>query len=118
MRGQSNIVGGIHSMKQAHDHFELFEFEHPNTKGAAIFSSYRKKINWIFRDLVTNPALPQDVRDGLQQEWKSDPFEVPAINEKVELLNPSQRQIIESIVDAMLRGEEINVFDTPKPETP
>lgn len=116
MRGQSNIVGGIHSIKQAHDHFQLFEFEHPNTKGAALFNSYRKKLHWIYRDLISNPALTQEVREGIKQEWESDCFDVPAITEKVELLNPKQRELIESIVDAMIRGEEINVFDTPNPE--
>ena len=37
---------------------------------------------------------------------------MPAINEKVALLSPEQREIIEETIDAMLAGEEVEIIDT------
>lgn len=113
MRGGSNIIGAIHSIKQAQDHFELFEFEHPGTVGANHFKKYRSKLEWIYKDIVTITMLTDEVRDGIRREWASDCFDVPAITEKVALLNPDQRSFIETIVDAMLKGEEVKVIEDP-----
>jgi hypothetical protein len=107
MKAESNIVSGIISIKQAYDHFEVFGLEHPNSRGQKLFEIYSKKLRWIYEDLITNPLLPQDVRDGIKNEWEADTFIVDAISEKTALLKPEQREIIETIIDAMLRGEEV-----------
>lgn len=111
MKGSSNIVSGIHNLRQAKEHFESFQREHPNTKGDTLFGGYAKRLDWIFKDLVTHPLLTDEIRQGVKQEWESDVFSVPAINEKVALLNPEQREAIEEIIDSMLSGEEIVIKD-------
>jgi hypothetical protein len=109
MKGGSNIVSAIHALRQGFDHFESFEKDHPGSKGAQLFANYRKKIEWVYKDLLTNPHLTEPVREGIRREWKSDVFSVPAINEKIPLLNPEQRDLIETIIDALLKGETIKL---------
>lgn len=112
MKASSNIISAIHCLAQAKEHFESFCREHKGSKGEHLFSSYIKKLNWIYSDLNSNIHLPESVREGIKAEWNSDVFSVPAIAEKVALLNPEQRELIESVVDGMLAGEEINIVDT------
>lgn len=111
MKGGSNIISSIHNIRQAKEHFESFQREHPNTKGSTLFGGYAKRLDWIFNDLVSHPLLTDEVRKGVRQEWESDVFSVPAINEKVALLNPQQREAIEEIIDQMLSGQEIVIRD-------
>lgn len=111
MKGGANIISAIHNLKQANEHFESFQREHPNTKGAKLFGGYSKRLDWIFKDLVSHPLLTDEVRKGVRQEWESDVFSVPAINEKVALLNPEQREAIEEIIDQMLSGQEVIIRD-------
>lgn len=112
MKGSSNIVSSVHCLAQAKAHFESFCREHPGGKGERLFKSYIAKLNWIVSDLTSNYNLPESVREGIKAEWNSDVFSVPAITEKVSLLNPSQRELIELTIDAMLNGEEIQILDT------
>lgn len=55
--------------------------------------------------------MTQEVRDGIKNEIKSDVFAVPAILEKIALLSPDQRDLIESAIDAMLNGIEVKMKD-------
>lgn len=111
MKGGSNIISGVHSIRQAKEHFDSFQREHPSTKGAVLFGGYSKKLDWIVKDLVTHPLLTDEIREGVKQEWESDVFSVPAINEKVALLNPEQRELIEEIIDQMISGQEVIIRD-------
>ena len=115
MKGSSNIVSSVHNIRQALEHFESFQREYPETKGARLFKGYGSRLEWIVKDLITHPLLTEEVRQGVKEEWESDVFSVPAINEKVALLNPQNRETIEQIVDAMLNGEEIT-FESKKEE--
>lgn len=110
MKGGSNIVSAIHSLKQAYDFFESFERDYPGSKAEIIFSSYRKKIEWIYKDILTYPFFTEPIRDGIRNEWNSDVFTLPALNEKIPLLNPEQREMVENIIDALLKGETINIL--------
>lgn len=110
MKG-SNIVSAIHHLRMAEEHYEDFIREFPNSMGARVFKSYITKIKWIYNDLVTHPHISQEVREGVKAEIKSDVFAVPAINDKVALLNPDQRDIIEATIDAMLAGEDVKIID-------
>ena len=107
MKGTANIIAGIHCMKQAFEHFASFQREHPNTKGDKLFKQYNSKLEWIYTDLKTHPFLTDEVRQGITNEWESDVFAIPAIAEQVSLLNPQQRELVETIVESMLNGEEI-----------
>jgi len=110
MKGGSDIVSAIHCMRQAYDHFQSFEREHPGSRGAALMKQYAGKLHWIRTDLITHPFLTHEVREGIKAEWNSDVFTVPAITQKIALLRPEQRELIETLIDAMLKGEEINIM--------
>ena len=110
MKG-SNIVSGIHSLKMAQEFFLDFTREFPDSSGSKLFDKYNKRIDWILNDLITHTSLPEDVREGIKEELKSDVFTVPAILEKVSLLRPEQRETIETLIDAALNGEEFRIVD-------
>jgi Fe-S cluster biosynthesis and repair protein YggX len=107
----ANIISAIQNLKMAQEQLEDFCREFPNSQGERIFKNYSKKIDWIFNDIITHPFLTAEVRLGIKNEIQSDVFAVPAIIEKVALLNPEQREIIESTIDAMINGEEVKIVD-------
>jgi hypothetical protein len=107
----ANIVSAIQNLKMAQEQFEDFIREFPESQGSKLFKLYSRKIDWIFTDISSHPFLTQEVRDGIKKEIRSDVFAVPAIVEKVALLNPEQRDMIELTIDAMLNGEEVKIVD-------
>ena len=107
----SNIVSAIHHLRMAEEQYEDFIRELPGSKGAILFKSYIKKIRWIYSDILTYPYINEEVKSGIKKEIESDVFAIPAINEKVALLTPEQREIIEESIDAMLAGIEVKIID-------
>jgi hypothetical protein len=107
MKGGANIVGGLHSIRQAYEQFESFQREYPNTKGANMFKRYNDKLLWIARDLISHEHFTEEIREGLRTEWNGDVFIVPAIGEKASLLKPEQRESIENVIDKLLEGAEV-----------
>jgi hypothetical protein len=95
----------------AQEQFEDFCRQFPDSKGEKLFKVYVGKINWIFNDIITNPFLTEEVRSGIKIEINSDIFAIPAIHEKVALLTPEQRDMIELTLDAMINGEEVKIVD-------
>ena len=107
----ANIINAIQNLKMAQEQFEDFERQFPNSQGSRLFKKYNDKINWIFSDIITHPFLPNIIRDGIREEIKSDVFAVPAILEKIALLTPEQREIIEDVLDAYIYGETVKIVD-------
>lgn len=107
----ANIINAIQNLKMAQEQFEDFCRQYRNSQGEKIFKNYSNKIGWIFNDIITQPCLTNEVRLGIKKEIQSDVFSVPAIVEKVALLNPDQREIIELTIDAMIGGEEVKIVD-------
>ena len=101
----ANIVSAIQHLKLAQEYFEDFIREHNGSKGAKLFENYIRKIKWIHTDMITHPLLPETVRQGIKQEVNSDVLAIPAINEKIALLNPGQREAIEAAIDQILDGK-------------
>lgn len=110
MKG-SNIISAIHHLKMAEEHYEDFIREYPGSMGTRLFKSYVAKIKWIQTDILSHPHINDEVRVGIKAELASDVFAVPAINDKVALLNPDQRSIIEETIDAMISGENVKIMD-------
>ena len=108
------IVNAIHAVKQAIENFEDFIREFPASRGARACSQYITKLNWIGRDIITNPHFNEQVRQGAKEDWESDSYAIPAINEKITLLSPQKRELTELFIDALLRGEQINFEPPPK----
>lgn len=107
----ANIINAIQNLKMAQEQFEDFCRQYPNSQGSRLFKKYIDKVAWIFSDLITNPFITEEVRIGIKTEIASDVFAVPAIIEKVALLTPDQRDLIESTLDALLSGEEVKIVD-------
>jgi len=107
----ANIISAIQNLKMAQEQFEDFCRQFPETKGEKLFKQYSNKITWMFKDIITHPFLNNEVRDGIKKEIDSDVFSVPAILEKVALLTPEQRDMIETTLDAMIDGEEVKIVD-------
>jgi hypothetical protein len=107
----ANIINAIQNMKMAQEQFLDFTRQYPNSAGSRLFKKYVDKIDWIFSDIITHPFLTHEVREGIKSEIKSDVFAVPAIIEKVALLTPEQREMIEDTLDAILSGEEVKIVD-------
>lgn len=81
----------------------------PSTKGAVIFDGYSRKIKWILRDILTFPYFPDEVRKGIKAKIESDCFAVEAIHDKIPLLNPKQRAMLEELVEDMVAGKTIEI---------
>jgi hypothetical protein len=107
----ANIINAIQNLKMAQEQFEDFCRQYPNSQGSRLFKKYSDKIGWIFSDLITNPFVTEEVRIGIKNEIASDVFAVPAIIEKVALLSPDQRDLIEATLDAILSGEKVEIVD-------
>lgn len=105
-KGGSDIVSAMQSLKRAHEHFGSFILERKGTRGATLFKKYKERINWIYVDFITNNLFPEIVRYGIKQEWECDVFAISAIEEKIPLLNPEQRALIEDMIDNYLKPEE------------
>ena len=91
----ANIIGAIQNLKMAQEQFLDFCRQFPNSQGEKLFKTYVSKIDWVFKDIITHPFLTNEVRVGIKKEIESDVFAVPAILEKIALLKPEQREIIE-----------------------
>lgn len=115
MRSSGTFVEIIHHLKIAKEFLESFIREKPGTVGERMARQYVAKINWMYNDLITFPNFPDIVRQGIRDEWESDPFLSMAINEKLAILNPAQRTAIENIIDEVLKGQEI-IVESKKPE--
>lgn len=115
MRSSGTFVEVIHHLRIAKEFLESFIREKPGTVGERMARQYVAKINWIYNDLITFPNFPDIVRQGIREEWESDPFLSMAINEKLAILNPAQRTAIENIIDEVLKGQEI-IVESKKPE--
>lgn len=109
MRSSGTFVEVIHHLKIAKEFLESFIREKPGTVGERMARQYVAKINWMYNDLITFPNFPDIVRQGIREEWESDPFLSMAISEKLAILNPAQRTAIENIIDEVLKGQEIIV---------
>ena len=107
----ANIIGAIQNLKMAQEQFLDFCRQFPNSQGEKLFKTYVSKIDWVFKDIITHPFLTNEIRVGIKKEIESDVFAVPAILEKIALLKPEQREIIEDIIDAYISGETIKIVD-------
>lgn len=115
MRSSGTFVEVIHHLKIAKEFLESFIREKPGTVGERMARQYVAKINWMYNDLITFPNFPDIVRQGIREEWESDPFLSMAITEKLAILNPAQRTAIENIIDEVLKGQEI-IVESKTPE--
>jgi len=106
---RSSVIQAIQHIKQSDDFMNDFIRQVPNTRGEFIFKNYSTKLKWILRDIVTYPFFTDEVRKGIKAEIESDSFSVEAIHDKIPLLNPEQRIMLEDLVEDMIAGKTIEI---------
>jgi len=106
---QNNIVLGLHYLRMAKECFADLQREKSGTLLETMGKRYENKIDWIYNDFISCRHFTTDIRNSCRKEWESDVFAVPAIAEKIALLDPDFRELIESVIDAKLNGEEIRI---------
>ena len=106
---RSSVVQAIQHVKIAEEFMNDFIRSAPNTRGAVIFKDYSRRLQWILRDIITYPYFDDQVRQGIKVEIESDAFAVDAIVGKISLLNPEQREMMEDLVDDILKGKTIHI---------
>lgn len=109
MKGQIALANSLIHLKVGVEYFTSFINDNPGTKGAKLFKVYNNKLNWILYDMVTNPVLPQEVRESIKKDVESDVLVIPALVEKIALLTPENRLSLEELVECMVNGEKLVV---------
>lgn len=107
MKGATDLVAALHHLRMAFDHFESFCREHPQSSGGRLCKGYANKCEWVYKDLITHPHFPIEVIEGIRSEWTSDVFTGQAIMEKIVQLNPTEREVVEKLLDALIAGETV-----------
>lgn len=82
----------------------------PNSRAAKSFAIYENRLQWILKDFKTNPLFPEEVRNGIEQEYKSDIFSLEGLKEKIPLIPAQHREDVEVLIDAILQGKQIKVI--------
>jgi hypothetical protein len=108
MRG-SSAISMIHHLKLSKEYCEDFVRQHPSSRGALKFIEYKRRIEWLFKDIITYPHFREEVRNGIKLEIESDAFSYQSLVEKLALLNPEQRDNLEGVIDMILNNETIKV---------
>jgi len=106
---RSSIVQSIQHLKLADEFMNDFIRQAPMSRGGLIFLNYSRKIRWILTDIITYPHFNDEVRAGVKVEIESDAFSVQAIHDKIPLLNPEQREMLEELLEDMLAGKTITI---------
>jgi hypothetical protein len=105
----SSVVSSLHHLRIAKEYMDDFIRSAPNSRGAAKYGEYKRRIDWILTDIITYPFFRDEVREGLKKELESDVFTFASIIEKAALLNPEQRDGLEEVIESILKGETIEI---------
>lgn len=80
------------------------------TKAGKTFKNYEKHLQWILKDFKTNPLFPDEVRQGIDKELKSDMFALEGLREKIPLIPADYRCDLEEAIDAILEGRQVKII--------
>ena len=105
----SHIIQAFHHLRKADLHFRLMCAESKDGLGSKCSEKYLKKIDWIKTDFFSIPKFSEEVRAGIRKEWNDDILVVDNINDMITLLSPEKRELVETIIIALLNGEEIKI---------
>lgn len=105
----SNFITSIHHLRITAEYMDDIVRQAPGSRAAVMFEGYSKKIKWILRDIYTHPHFTDPIRDGIKKEIESDPLTYRAIMERISLLAPQQRDLLEFVIDDLLTGKQIKI---------
>lgn len=100
-----SLAKGMHHINIAKQYFEDVRL---GTSGEVkmVFNQYIQKCDWIMDNL--KHRLTEENRKNLEAEL-NDSISFEAINDKLVRLDSNQRLLLESIIDGLIKGEEIKV---------
>jgi hypothetical protein len=106
----SNIVQGFHHLRKAQLNFEVVKNQTHTTLKESIEKVLIQRIEGIKDNFITSIKFdfPREVKDGINKEWQSDVLAVDNIYNLLHLLTPEKRELVETIVIALINGESIN----------
>ena len=107
MRGISSILLAVQHLNIISLCFFNFQKDNPGTVGANLFKGYKNKIDFILSDMLSNSKIPKSVRDQIRIQYNSDPTSFIAIAENAALLSPDQRELVETMIEGLLKGETV-----------
>lgn len=105
----SNFITSIHHLRICAEYMDDIVRQYPGSRAAVLFEGYSKKIKWILRDILTYTYFNEEIRDGIKKEVESDPLTYRAIMERVSLLTPDQRNLLEFVVEDLINGKQIKI---------
>lgn len=111
MKGKSSFVSGLQHLSRAKQFFEDFKRDSQSHKSREIVNAYLKKIDWTLTDAKTNILFSDVLCTAVAAELKADSFSVDAIAEKAALLPAGKREVIESLMDAIISGNPQQLID-------
>lgn len=112
---KSSIISTIQHVRLAIEFAQDVQ-RNPNSRAAKAFAIYENRLQWILKDLKTNPLFTDEVRQGLSHEYKSDIFALEGLKEKIPLIPAQHREGLESLIDAILEGSKIKIIINPDEE--
>jgi hypothetical protein len=102
-----SLAKGMHHINLAKMYFEDVRFG-TTSEIKMVFNQYIQKCDWIMDNL--KHRLTDENRKNLQNEL-NDSISFEAITDKLVRLDSNQRLLLESIIDSLIKGEEIKVVE-------
>lgn len=99
----TSLVAFLHHIKIAKEFGEDFN----RALGKPILRNYIGRLDYILNDFQASINFPDDVRQAIREELQSDVMTVDAISDRIRLLNPPQREVVETLIDMIIRGEQV-----------
>ena len=106
---KSSIMSTIQYIKLASEFAQDVQ-RSGHSKASKTFKNYEKHLQWILMDFKTNPLFPDEVRQGLDKELKSDMFALEGLREKIPLIPAEYRADLEEAVEAILEGRTVKII--------
>lgn len=83
----------------------------PEAQGRRLMADYIRKIDWILKDVITNPHFPPDAIEEIKKEIESDVLSIPAINDKLNMMDDERRAHAEKVLNIISGGGKILIVE-------
>lgn len=112
MKSASYIFKFFYHLRMAAEYAMQLCRDKPDTVFRPMLRLSVSKIQWIYTNAITDAKLSEKVPgtiDIIKEKWCSDVLAETSIVQKISLLNDDQMNMLEVIVDELIKGEKIEV---------
>jgi hypothetical protein len=110
-KGANSLLRSVGQLRRAYDLLTDCINDIPLSgspvKKAAIIA--RNRVEKSYMDILTAPGLGDEYRNVVRTEWQTDGWTTEAIQEKIIQLDPQARETVETLLDALIAGETIEI---------